>query len=178
MKAAYDGNKLGWNLYNSQLHCFRVEWKTVMDRFQREVKLIEEEANNFINESFKSLRSAEGTFDMLHKFKNIHTRDAINTTMMKKFNEILKAFEKEVDEINELFEDSRDSPPISKSQPPVAGAITWSRSLFQRIKHTVLRFQTKKELIDSDAGKAVSFIDVGTVHTCTCTLLHIHVHVL
>ncbi len=129
-----------------------------MDRFQREVKLIEEEANNFIDESFKSLRSAEGTFDMLHKFKNIHTRDAINTTMMKKFNEILKAFEKEVDEINELFEENRGSPPISKSQPPVAGAITWSRSLFQRIKHTVLRFQTKKELIDSDAGKAVSSI--------------------
>ena len=127
-----------------------------MDRFQREVKLIEEEANSFIDESFKSLRSAEGTFDMLHKFKNIHTRDAINTTMMKKFNEILKAFEKEVDEINELFEDNCSRPPISKSQPPVAGAISWSRSLFQRIKHTVLRFQTKKELIDSEAGKAVS----------------------
>ena len=135
---------------------FRVEWKTLMDRFQREVKLIEEEANSFIDESFKSLRSAEGTFDMLHKFKNIHTRDAINTTMMKKFNEILKAFEKEVDEINELFEDNCSRPPISKSQPPVAGAISWSRSLFQRIKHTVLRFQTKKELIDSEAGKAVS----------------------
>ena len=142
----------------SPLLFLRVEWKTVMDRFQREVKLIEEEANSFIDESFKSLRSAEGTFDMLHKFKNIHTRDAINTTMMKKFNEILKAFEKEVDEINELFEENNYNPPISKSQPPVAGAITWSRSLFQRIKHTVLRFQTKKELIDSDAGKAVSSI--------------------
>lgn len=148
-------------LYVAPNYLFRVEWKTVMDRFQREVKLIEEEANNFIDESFKSLRSAEGTFDMLHKFKNIHTRDAINTTMMKKFNEILKAFEKEVDEINELFEENRGSPPISKSQPPVAGAITWSRSLFQRIKHTVLRFQTKKELIDSDAGKAVSSINVS-----------------
>ena len=145
-----------------------------MDRFQREVKLIEEEANNFIDESFKSLRSAEGTFDMLHKFKNIHTRDAINTTMMKKFNEILKAFEKEVDEINELFEENRGSPPISKSQPPVAGAITWSKSLFQRIKHTVLRFQTKKELIDSDAGKAVSSM---LVLACTCSkFLHVCVY--
>ena len=39
---------------------------------------------------------------------------------------------------------------------PVAGAISWSRSLFQRIKQTVLRFQTMKELIDSEAGKTVS----------------------
>ena len=134
----------------------RVDWRTVMDRFQREVKLIEEEANSFIHESFQNLRSAEGAFDMLHKFKNIHARDAINATMMKKFDEILGTFEKEVDQINELFLNEKDDPPIPKSQPPVAGAINWSRSLFQRIKQTVLRFQTKKELIDSEAGKAVS----------------------
>lgn len=127
-----------------------------MSRFQREVKLIEDEANSFIDQSFQSLRSAEGAFDMLHNFKNIRARDAINTTMMKKFNDILSTFEKEVDSINVLFEESKSHPPISKTQPPVAGAISWSRSLFQRIKHTVLRLQTMKELIDSEAGRAVS----------------------
>lgn len=54
------------------------------------------EANTFIDESFKTLRSAEGAFDMLHNFKHIRSRDAINSTMMKKFNEILTQFEKEV----------------------------------------------------------------------------------
>ena len=134
----------------------RHEWRSVMNRFQREVKLIEEEANSFIDESFQSLRSAEGAFDMLHNFKHIRSRDAINAAMMKNFNEILVTFEKEVDAINDLFRDNKKHPPISKNQPPVAGAISWSRSLFQRIKQTVLRFQTMKELIDSDAGKTVS----------------------
>ena len=55
-----------------------------------------------------------------------------------------------------FVQENRESPPISKNQPPVAGAIMWARSLFQRIKGTVLRFQTMKELFDSDAGKAVS----------------------
>lgn len=127
-----------------------------MSRFQQEVKLIEEEANSFINESFLSLRSAEGAFDMLHNFKHMPARDAINSTMMKKFNEILATFEKEVDTINDLFKANKKKPPISKAQPIVAGSISWSRSLFQRIKQTVLRFQTMKELIDSEAGKAVS----------------------
>ena len=127
-----------------------------MSRFQREVKLIEDEANSFIDQSFQSLRSAEGAFDMLHKFKHIRAREAINTTMMKKFDEILSTFEKEVDSINAIFEEGKANPPIPKAQPPVAGAITWCRSLFQRIKHTVVRFQTMKELIDSEAGKAVS----------------------
>ena len=142
---------------NMLLFCnLRVEWKAVMSRFQREVRLIEDEANSFINESFQSLRSAEGAFDMLHNFKNVHARDSINATMMKKFSEILSTFEKEVDNVNRLFEDSRENPPVSKNQPPTAGAISWSRSLFQRIKNTVLRFQTMKELIDSEEGKAVS----------------------
>ena len=149
--------------FNAYSPVNRHEWKSVMNRFQREVKLIEEEANTFIDESFQSLRSAEGAFDMLHKFKHIRSRDAINATMMKKFTEILTTFEKEVEAINQLFLDNKYSPPISKNQPPIAGAISWSRSLFQRIKHTVLRFQTMKELIDSDAGRAVSVIVVWEV---------------
>ena len=134
----------------------RMEWRTVMSRFQREVCLIEEEANSFIDESFQSLRSAEGAFDMLNNFKNIGARESINNTMMKKFTDILSTFEKEVDGINTLFEEHKKNPPISKTHPPVAGAISWSRSLFYRIKNTVIRFQKMKEFIESDAGKAVS----------------------
>lgn len=116
--------------------------------------------SSFINQSFQSLRSAEGAFDMLHNFKNIRSRDTINATMMKKFNEILTQFEREVDTINQLFVAHKDAPPISRNQPPVAGAISWSHSLFLRIKQTVLRFQTMKELIDSEAGKSVSCIKI------------------
>ena len=58
-------------------------------------------------------------------------------------------------------------PPVLKDQPPVAGAIMWCRSLFQRIKGTVLRFQTMKDLFDSEKGKEVS-----------CTHTHTHTHLL
>jgi len=64
-------------------------WKSVKDQFYSEVESIEGEAKNFIDESFKSLRSAEGAFDMLINFENIRSREAINSQMMKKFNDIL-----------------------------------------------------------------------------------------
>lgn len=54
------------------------------------------EAKRFIDESFKTLRSAEGAFDMLLKFKHIRSRDAINDQMMMKFNDILEQYMKEV----------------------------------------------------------------------------------
>ena len=67
-----------------------------MERFKRDVKMIEDEANSFINESFENLRSAEGAFDMLHNFKHIQARSSINETMMRKFDEILEQYGKEV----------------------------------------------------------------------------------
>ena len=54
------------------------------------------EAKRFIDESFKTLRSAEGAFDMLLKFKHIRSREAINNQMMRKFNDILAQYMKEV----------------------------------------------------------------------------------
>ena len=72
------------------------QWKGVMDRFNREVASIEGEAKNFIDESFKTLRSAEGAFDMLLNFQHIRSREAINSQMMMKFNDILLQYGKEV----------------------------------------------------------------------------------
>lgn len=60
-----------------------------------EVAKIEEETINFINESFKKLRSAEAAYDLFQKFKHIRSRKSINEEMMKRFNDILLQFSKE-----------------------------------------------------------------------------------
>ena len=75
-----------------------------MEEFNHEVAEIEVEAKIFINQSFKKLRSAEGAFEMLLRFKNIRSREAINSEMMKKFTDILTQYTKEVDLVYELFQ--------------------------------------------------------------------------
>lgn len=72
------------------------QWGSVMGAFNREVAAIEKEAINFIDESFKKLRSAQGAFDLLQKFKHIRSRQAINKQMLMKFDNILERYEKEV----------------------------------------------------------------------------------
>ncbi|MBN3296580.1 DYH10 protein, partial [Amia calva] len=138
-------------------------WKLVMEDFKTKVQAIEGEAINFIDQSFKTLRSAEAAFDMLLKFKHIRSREAINNQMMKKFNEILAQYCKEVDSINTLFVNNLDHPPLNKNQPPMAGAIYWERSLFHRIKHTVIRFLEVEEMLESEQGKAAKakYLEVG-----------------
>ena len=56
-----------------------------------------------------------------------------------------------------LFEECRDDPPLYKNQTPVAGAIYWEKSLFHRMKRTVLRFMTLKAMMETEQGKAVIF---------------------
>lgn len=60
------------------------------------MQFIEGEAKNFIDESFKSLRSAEAAFDMLLRFRHIRSREVVNKQMMRKFNDILTQYCKEV----------------------------------------------------------------------------------
>jgi dynein heavy chain len=128
-------------------------WQKVMDEFNREVAEIEDEAKIFINQSFKKLRSAEGAFEMLLRFKNIRSRDAINTEMMKKFTDILLQYMKEVDVINEIFLKNKQNPTLAKNHPPASGSIAWSRFLFKSIKRPMLKFLTIEELMNTDRGK-------------------------
>ncbi|KAI5945034.1 Dynein heavy chain 10, axonemal [Manis javanica] len=139
------------------------DWKYVMDNFKIEVLVIEKEAKNFIDESFKTLRSAEAALDMLLKFKHIRSREAISRQMMMKFNDILAQYCKEIDIVNKIFVQNLDNPPLYKNHPPVAGAIYWERSLFFRIKHTILRFQEVEGILDSDQGREVKqkYLEVG-----------------
>ena len=126
-----------------------------MKWFHREVQGIESEAKRFIDESFKYLRSAEGAFDLLLKFKHIKSRKVINEQMMNKLHEIIKQYEKEVDIINEMFITNKQMPPLSKGQPPIGGAILWERSLFERIKKTIVRFLTYEDMMNCEEGQAV-----------------------
>ncbi len=61
----------------------------------------------------------------------------------------------QVDLMDNLFKEGKEDPPLYKNNPPVSGAIYWEKSLFLRIKHTIIRFQTMEEMMTSDQGKAV-----------------------
>jgi len=142
---------------------FEASWDAVMHRFKDDVSKIEEATKTFINESFKKLRSAEGAFELLQKFKHIKTRDSINKQMMDKFSDILGRYKEEVQLVKQLFESHRADPPTFKNQPPVAGAIAWSKALFHRIKKSIIRFQSYEDMLSGEEGQLVTryYVTVG-----------------
>ncbi|CAH2295752.1 dynein heavy chain 10, axonemal [Pelobates cultripes] len=68
-------------------------------------------------------------------------------------NDVLEDAKLKVDIVNKLFTKHQDNPPLYKDHPPVAGSIYWERSLFHRIKHTVIRFLEVEEMLSTERGK-------------------------
>lgn len=82
--------------------------------------------------------------------------------MINKFNDILEQFAREIDQTVEIFDKHRDSPPVTKNQPPVAGAIKWARSLLARVKQTMAKLtSTEEEIIRTTGGCGTSCFALG-----------------
>jgi dynein heavy chain len=60
----------------------------------------------------------------LQNFKSIKSRGAIQQQMMNKLVDILEQFLREIIAAQEMFDRSKANPPLTRNQPPVAGA-TW-----------------------------------------------------
>lgn len=99
---------LVFHIENTDFDIFRISfkenWEAVMNIFYKEVRVLENEAVSFIDQSFKTLRSAEGALEMLLKFKHMETRQVILDQLMLKFDVIMDQFIKEINVVNVYFQ--------------------------------------------------------------------------
>ena len=58
--------------------------------------------------------------------------------------------------MEDLFHEGSETPALYKNHTPVAGSIFWERSLFHRMKHTIVRFLTMDEMMEGNEGVHVS----------------------
>eukprot|EP00906_Rhabdomonas_costata_P000974 RCo001402 len=142
-------------------------WERVYKAFTTQVAHVDDVTKKFIDASFRKLRSAEGAFDLLQNFKNLQSRGGSDSLHMSKLlsqksDGILIRYLDEIKGIEEIFKSQMSKPPLTKNQPPVAGAIHWSESLFQRIKKPIMRFQTE-DILSTPKGKEVrkKYVDVA-----------------
>jgi dynein heavy chain len=132
------------------------QWNEVMKEFRENVEYNRKRTNTFIDKSFKKLRSSELAFKLLRDVKSINTeKDSINQKMALKNVDILKRYGEEIDAIYAIFKSEKAEPPKTKNLPPVAGAIYWSDSLFQRIKKPMVLFQTSSGMLSTEKGKEI-----------------------
>ncbi|CAJ1068269.1 LOW QUALITY PROTEIN: dynein heavy chain 10%2C axonemal [Xyrichtys novacula] len=135
--------------------CKMSSWKITMQEFDSMVQAVEEDAIKLVDQSFRTLHSSAAGLEMLLKFKQICSREAINNHLIKTLNHMFPKFCKELECIDGIFEAQKDKPPLNKHEPPVAGAIRWVRFLLHRLKKTILPFLQMPEMAESDQAKVI-----------------------
>jgi len=85
---------------NLEFDAFHVDnsrmWAAVMVTFWQEVSIIEFDIRKFIDDVFKTVRSAEVAFDTVMTFQHISTRDSVSAVMKTKFSDVLDRYDKQV----------------------------------------------------------------------------------
>lgn len=84
-----------------------IEWHTVVHTFHERNTRAKKATRDLINTSFRRLRSAEGAFELLQKFRQIKSKGAIKEQMESKLQDILKQFSREIDAVADIFEAGR-----------------------------------------------------------------------
>lgn len=87
----------------------------------------------------------------------MQTREAIKDQLTKKYDKVLERYMKELKDMDNLFQQGRSNPPISKNMPPKAGSIAWARSIMGRIKAPIKKFKTKADQLMTTTFKGVAF---------------------
>ncbi|NXL71450.1 DYH10 protein, partial [Leptocoma aspasia] len=129
-------------------------------------QVAEELHNIFIPELITVTENPKGV-DELQREVNIVispmedlTFDPFNMENARDWAFVIEEFREDVtvEIVEQIFDQNLKDPPLYKNHPPVAGAISWSRSLSHRIKHTITRFQEEEELLASERGQQVKQI--------------------
>ena len=71
-------------------------WETIMATFWQEVAVIEFDIRKFIDDVFKTVRSAEVAFDTIVTFQHISTRESVSAVLKTKFGDVLDRYDKQV----------------------------------------------------------------------------------
>lgn len=122
-----------------------------------QVDVIDGQIVSLIETTFTiNLNSSEGAFDLLSKFQNVKTREKIKDLLAKQYESVLRKYEKELQELENLFEEGKANPPISKNMPPNAGNIAWAYSIMGRIRAPINKFKQKHDQLASKTFKQVA----------------------
>ncbi len=73
-----------------------------------------------------------------------------------KYQQLVARFNSDMDKVQKLYTEHKDSPPLGRNLPSTSGRICWSRQLYHKINQTISTFKVNKKLMALlDTKKAV-----------------------
>jgi dynein heavy chain len=93
-----------------------------------------------LTQSFDDCDTIIGKFKMLDSFEGLLNRPIIQDELERKQITLLELFKTDLKITQQIFQEGKllvervdERSPISSNMPPVAGALNWTRGLFDRV---------------------------------------------
>ncbi|XP_064629693.1 uncharacterized protein LOC135488785 isoform X2 [Lineus longissimus] len=108
------------------------------------VRDVEKFIGAYLHAVFLRRMTSFQALDLICRFSPIQYRLGIKNVIAEKFVDIFNAYEADLIQVQQLYEEFKDSPPIPRNAPRIAGAISWSRQLLQRIEDPMRIFRDNR----------------------------------
>lgn len=142
--------------YDRLLSVGAKEFEDVFYEFRVAVKELERRLASVLTQGFDDARSTAGRFKLLDSFDALVQRPSIAEELEKKYVELVVDYGKDVQQMQTLFMQRKDKPPIANNLPPIAGALTWCRGLLERVQLPMKKLkQLEKSVMESEEARLV-----------------------
>jgi len=115
-------------------------------KFRQRIKELERRLASVLTQSFDDCDTLVGKFKLLESFEGLLTREIILDELEKKQITLLELYKQDLKVVSQIFQEGKslvdrldDNSPISSNMPPIAGSISWTNGLLDRIRDPMER---------------------------------------
>jgi dynein heavy chain len=124
--------------------------------FRTRIKELDKRLGSVILQGFDDITTTGGKFRLLDTFDSLITRPLVADELEKKHAALIEAVRMDVEEVQGIFDHYKEQPMIAANLPPVAGALSWSRGLLERVQIPVEKLKTlDKKVLEREDTKDV-----------------------
>ena len=132
------------------------EFEDAFYEFRTRMKELDRRLGSVIVQGFDDVTTVAGRFRLLDTFDNLITRPIVADELEKNHATLIAAILYDILEVQYIFNVYADTPIIANNLPPIAGALTWSRGLLERIEIPMRRLKTLDiKILDREDAREV-----------------------
>jgi len=124
------------------------EFDTDFYKFRNNIKELERRLASVLTQGFDDSDTIFGRFKLLDSFESLLNRPHILDELEKKHIILIESYKQDLKQIQIIFTEGKElcdkldeKNPIFRNMPPVAGTLTWTRGLKERIKETYTKLK-------------------------------------
>ncbi|XP_072925763.1 dynein axonemal heavy chain 5-like [Hemitrygon akajei] len=140
--------KQGYNLLDHKKTTFDMDY----ENFTTQINDLQAEITQFMNMTFDSISSTPRALSLLEKFETLGIPEL---RIDKQFQKILHSYNKDINQVSQIYTKESTDPPIPRNFPPVAGKIMWARQLFRHIQEPMLLLEKRPCILQNENAKRI-----------------------